>query len=211
MVKEEENSLDPLEALSIDLYKGRREVHIARLVPNLILKGGNWKALALIRLAQLFHRRGNRRRASWAANKLRREFGCFVQPGAIIGPGLRLPHPNGIVIGKGARIGAGCTLYHQVTLGGARSGDYHADRYPHLGDEVTVFSGAKLIGAIQVGDGAIVGANAVVTSDVPPRHTAVGVPARCYPIVSPTEKTADETTPCMLGYPDRLATRSGTR
>lgn len=172
----------PLTALSADLGRGDRRVGWARLVHVLYWRRGTPKALALIRLAQHFHRTGNRLLGRWAAQALRRDYGCFVQPGAAIGPGLKLPHPTGVVIGHGARIGANCTIYHQVTLGGARMGDWKANRYPLVGDSVTIFAGAKLIGAITVGDGAVIGANAVVNRDVPPGHVATGVPARCRPL-----------------------------
>lgn len=172
----------PLAALSVDLYKERRRIGWPRLLYILFWRRGTSRALALIRLAQHFHLSGNRLLGRWAAQALRRDYGCFVQPGAKIGPGLWLPHPNGVVIGSGARIGAGCTIYHQVTLGGARKGDWKANRYPEVGDGVTLFAGAKLIGAITVGDDAVVGANAVVNRDVPAGHNAVGVPARCRPI-----------------------------
>ena len=95
-----------------------------------------------------------------------------------------MPHPGGIVIGAGARIGARCTIYHQVTLGGARAGDGGGANYPRVGDGVTLFAGAKLLGGIKVGDGAVIGANAVVTRDVPPRHAAGGIPARTWPITA---------------------------
>lgn len=71
------------------------------------------------------------------------------------------------MIGAGARIGRNCVLYQQVTLGGAPRGDFAADRYPVIGDDVGVFAGAKLQGAVRVGDGACIGANAVVIGDVP--------------------------------------------
>lgn len=173
-------AVDPLAALSVDLYGGKKRATIPRILVILFVTRGNWKALVLIRLIQLFHRRGRSFLGGWAATTLRREFGCFVHPGAEIGPGLRLPHPNGIVIGSGVRIGSGCMIYHQVTLGGARKGDWQAGRYPMLGDGVTIFAGAKLIGAIEVGEGTVVGANAVVNRDVPARHAAVGIPARCH-------------------------------
>lgn len=179
-----EKLLDPLEALSVDLYGGRKKVGAIRILAILFVRRGNWEALVLIRLAQLFHQRGHHRLTAWATRSLRRRCGCFVQPTARIGPGLRLPHPNGIVIGRGARVGARCTIYHQVTLGGGRSGDWLANRQPQLGDDVIIYSGAKLIGAIEVGDGAVVGANAVVNRSVPARYAAVGIPARSHPLRS---------------------------
>lgn len=172
---------EPMAALSVDLGMNGRAVGPIKLLTILFWRRGTARALALIRLAQHFHAGGNRLRRRWAEEALRRDYACFVQPGARIGPGLRLPHPTGIVIGAGARVGANCTIYHQVTLGGARMGDWQANNYPDIGDDVTIFAGAKLIGAIRVADRAVVGANAVVNRDVPPGQVAVGVPARCRP------------------------------
>jgi len=95
-----------------------------------------------------------------------------------IGPGLVLPHPQGTVLGA-AKIGSNVTIFHQVTLG-ARAADFAFDpaTRPVVGDEVTLSTGAKILGPIIVGDGATVGANAVVLKDVPPGTTAVGIPAR---------------------------------
>lgn len=170
------------EILSVDLYGKPRNFMWLRVLLIVWIKDGNWRAIVLIRLIAHFHKHKRHRLCKWAANKLRREFGCFVQPTAVIGPGLKLPHPNGIIIGSGVKIGSNCTIYQQVTMGGARIGDWKADRYPDLGDDVTLFAGAKLIGAITVGDRVTVGANAVVLRDVPTGYTAAGVPAVNRPI-----------------------------
>lgn len=174
--------LPPLEALAIDLDGApSRRIGPVRLLRLLLWGAETRRALTLIRLVQHCHLRGWPRAKRWAERRLRRDFGCFVQGGAVIGPGLKLPHPTGIVLGSGTRIGANCVLYHQVTLGGARRGDWHAGRYPQVGDRVTIFAGAKLLGAICVGDDAVIGANAVVTANVPAQHTAKGIPARSSP------------------------------
>ena len=89
-----------------------------------------------------------------------------------IAGGLLIPHPNGIVIHPDAEIGPNCLLFQQVTIGEAEGG------VPKLGGHVDVGAGARLIGPISIGDHAKIGANAVVTSDVPAGATAVGIPAR---------------------------------
>lgn len=89
-----------------------------------------------------------------------------------IGGGLEIPHPNGIVIHPGVRIGPNCRLYQQVTLGtGPEPG------LPTLGANVDIGAGAKILGGVHLGDFSVVGANAVVITDVPAGATAVGVPA----------------------------------
>jgi serine O-acetyltransferase len=89
-----------------------------------------------------------------------------------IGGGLSIPHPNGIVIHPGSRIGPNCMIFQQVTLGMSHGG------VPQIGGHVDIGAGAKVLGPIQVGDHARIGANAVVMCDVPPDATAVGIPAR---------------------------------
>lgn len=93
-----------------------------------------------------------------------------------IGGGLLLPHPNGVVVHPEAQIGPNCLLFQQVTLGtGPRDG------LPKLGAHVDVGPGAKILGGVTIGDGAVIGANAVVIEDVPANAVAVGIPARSRP------------------------------
>ena len=103
--------------------------------------------------------------------------GIEIHPGARIGNGVFFDHGMGIVIGETAEIGDGCTIYHGVTLGGT-SLYKGAKRHPTLGRDVIVGAGAKVLGGFEVGDGAKVGSNAVVTKPVPAGATAVGNPAR---------------------------------
>jgi serine O-acetyltransferase len=100
--------------------------------------------------------------------------GVEIHPAAQIGPEFFIDHGSGVVIGETAEIGRRVTLYQGVTLGG--TGFQPGKRHPTLGDNVTVGSGAKLLGPIAVGDGAKIGANTVVVEDVPPSSTVVGNP-----------------------------------
>ena len=100
--------------------------------------------------------------------------GVEIHPAALIGREFFIDHGAGVVIGETAVIGDRVTLYQGVTLGG--TGFQRGKRHPTLGDNVTVGSGAKLLGPIAVGDGAKVGANTVVVEDVPPGATVVGNP-----------------------------------
>jgi serine O-acetyltransferase len=100
--------------------------------------------------------------------------GVEIHPAAKIGGELFIDHGSGVVIGETAEIGERVTLYQGVTLGG--TGFQRGKRHPTLGDNVTVGSGAKLLGPIAVGDGAKIGANTVVIEDVPPGATVVGNP-----------------------------------
>lgn len=100
--------------------------------------------------------------------------GVEIHPKARIGENFFIDHGAGVVIGETAEIGDNVTLYQGVTLGG--TGLDPGKRHPTLEDDVTVGSGAKLLGPIHVGRGAKIGANSVVIHDVPPNSTVVGNP-----------------------------------
>ena len=100
--------------------------------------------------------------------------GIEIHPAARIGDGLFIDHGAGVVIGETAEIGNDVTLYQGVTLGG--TGFATGKRHPTVQDNVTIGSGAKLLGPITVGHGAKIGANSVVITDVPPNSTVVGNP-----------------------------------
>ena len=100
--------------------------------------------------------------------------GIEIHPAARIGCGLFIDHGAGVVIGETAEIGDNVTLYQGVTLGG--TGFATGKRHPTVQDNVTIGSGAKLLGPITIGHGAKIGANSVVITDVPPNSTVVGNP-----------------------------------
>ncbi len=100
--------------------------------------------------------------------------GIEIHPAANIGEGLFIDHGAGVVIGETADIGENVTLYQGVTLGG--TGFATGKRHPTVQDNVTIGSGAKLLGPITIGHGAKIGANSVVITDVPPNSTVVGNP-----------------------------------
>jgi serine O-acetyltransferase len=100
--------------------------------------------------------------------------GIEIHPAAKIGKALFIDHGSGVVIGETAEIGDNVTLYQGVTLGG--TGFATGKRHPTVEDNVTIGSGAKLLGPITIGHGAKVGANSVVIHDVPPNSTVVGNP-----------------------------------
>ncbi len=102
--------------------------------------------------------------------------GVEIHPGAKIGRRLFIDHATGVVIGETAEIGDDVTLYQGVTLGGTSL--HKGKRHPTLENGVIVGSGAQVLGPITVGEGARIGANAVVLSEVPKGVTMVGIPAR---------------------------------
>jgi serine O-acetyltransferase len=100
--------------------------------------------------------------------------GIEIHPAARIGDALFIDHGMGVVIGETAEVGENVTMYQGVTLGG--TGFATGKRHPTVEDNVTIGSGAKLLGPITIGHGAKIGANAVVIHDVPPNSTVVGNP-----------------------------------
>jgi serine O-acetyltransferase len=100
--------------------------------------------------------------------------GIEIHPAAQVGRGLFIDHGVGVVVGETAQIGENVTLYQGVTLGG--TGFATGKRHPTVQDNVTIGSGAKLLGPITIGHGAKIGANSVVIHDVPPNSTVVGNP-----------------------------------
>jgi serine O-acetyltransferase len=117
--------------------------------------------------------------------------GIEIHPGAQLGRRIIIDHGMGVVIGETAIIGDDAYLYHQVTLGGTST--KQGKRHPTLGQNVVIGAGAKVLGAITVGDGARIGANAVVLEPVPVGTTVVGIPAR------PVDRTPRQE-PCFDCY-----------
>lgn len=131
-------------------------------------------ALLAHRVAHVLHERGVPVAPRAIAATTRALTGIEIHPAARIGRGLFIDHGVGVVIGETAEIGHDVTVYQGVTLGG--TGFATGKRHPTVGDNVTIGSGAKLLGPISVGHGAKVGANSVVITDVPPNSTVVGNP-----------------------------------
>jgi serine O-acetyltransferase len=102
--------------------------------------------------------------------------GIEIHPGATLGRRFVIDHGMGVVIGETAEVGDDVYIYHQVTLGGTTLS--HGKRHPTVGNNVIIGAGAKVLGAIEIGDGARIGANAVVVAPVPAGTTVVGIPAR---------------------------------
>lgn len=145
---------------------------------SMLLGGAGYWVSAHLRVMRTFKRAGRLKLARMASARLGRRHGMFISPLAEVPESVVFPHPVGIVIGDGVRIGEGARIYQHVTLGGARVGDWQAGNYPTVGDSAVIFAGAVIVGSVSLGDNCVVGANAVVTKDVPPGATAVGVPAR---------------------------------
>lgn len=100
--------------------------------------------------------------------------GIEIHPGAKIGKRLFIDHGSGVVIGETTEIGDDCTIFQGVTLGG--TGKDHGKRHPTLGNNISVGSGARILGPVHIGDNSKIAANAVILNDVPNDCTVVGIP-----------------------------------
>ena len=133
------------------------------------------KAMAYHRLAHRLYQNGHTTLARWISQHSRHVTGIEIHPGACIGKGFFIDHGDGVVIGETTVIGDNVTLYQGVTLGG--TGKDKGKRHPTIGNNVTIGSGAKVLGPFTIGDNSKVAANAVVLNEIPPNCTCVGVPA----------------------------------
>lgn len=177
-------------AEDIDAFIARDPAARSRFEIVLLYPG--FHALMWHRLAHGLWRRGWFLVARAISQLARFLTGIEIHPGATIGRRFVIDHGAGVVVGETAEIGDDVTLYQAVTLGGtAPSVDSSAQvgkkRHPTLRDRVIVGSGAQVLGPITVGEGARVGANSVVTKEVPPGMTAVGIPAQ---VIMPKDRAA---------------------
>lgn len=128
--------------------------------------------------------------------------GIEIHPGATIGTGFFIDHGMGVVVGETAEIGDYVTLFQGVTLGG--TGKERGKRHPTIGNHVVIGAGAKILGAIRVGDNVKIGANSVVLKSVPPHSTVIGVPAR---IIKMEGERVPEATMDHANIPDPIVDR----
>ena len=134
------------------------------------------KAIINYRIAHYFYKKGFYFIADWISKRTRKKTGIEIHPAAKIGKGVFIDHGLGVVIGETTEIGDNCTIYQGVTLGG--TGKDKGKRHPTIGSNVTIGSGAKVLGPFSVGDNSKIAANAVVLNEIPENSTCVGVPAR---------------------------------
>jgi serine O-acetyltransferase len=153
-------------------------------------------ALVLHRRANWFRRHGLHWLARFTSHIGRFLTGIELHPGASIGRRVFIDHGMGVVVGETAEIGDDCTIYQGVTLGGTSLAK-GAKRHPTLGRGVIVSANAQVLGGFPVGDGARIGASAVVLKAVPPGATAVGNPAR---VLLKTADGAREEAAAKMGF-----------
>jgi serine O-acetyltransferase len=143
-------------------------------VPLLYFKG--YQSLQCYRVANWLWRNNRRAMALYLQSRISELFGVDIHPAAKIGKGILMDHATGIVIGETATVEDNVSMLHEVTLGG--TGKEKGIRHPTIRAGVLIGAGAKILGNVEVGEGAKIGAGSVVISDVPAHTTVAGVPAR---------------------------------
>ena len=146
---------------------------------QVLLAYAGFHALAMHRLSALLWRCRLRTLPSFLSYVARAVSGIEIHPAARVGRRVFIDHGMGVVIGETAEIGDDVTIYHGVTLGGRapKGGERGLKRHPTLERDVMVGAGACLLGNIRIGKGAVIGANSVVTRDVPQGARVAGNPA----------------------------------
>ncbi len=204
--------LGPLETFLADLRAPVERDPAARGALDVILSYPGFHAVTAHRAIHALHRAGVPLLPRFLAHLVRFATGIEIHPGATLGAGLFIDHGMGVVVGETAEVGENCTIYHGVTLGGTSL--QRTKRHPTLGNEVVVGSGAAVLGAISVGDGARIGANSVVVKDVPAHATVVGIPGRVVlldgkPVAAPDPRPRvdlpDPNAPLLAQLSERIA------
>jgi serine O-acetyltransferase len=163
-------------AIRADLLAARTRDPAARgyAQPFLYFKG--FHAIQAYRVAHYLWGHGRHALAAHLQNRVSEAFGVDIHPAARIGSGVLVDHGTSVVIGETAVVEDNVSMLHEVTLGG--TGKETGDRHPKVRRGVLLGAGAKILGNIEIGQGAKVGAGSVVLKDVPPHATVAGVPAR---------------------------------
>ena len=162
--------------------------------PFLYFKG--FHALQTHRVAHWLWHEGREALALFLQNRTSEVFGVDIHPAARVGNGILIDHATSVVVGETAIIEDNVSILHEVTLGG--TGKAEGDRHPKVRHGVLIGAGAKILGNVEVGRGAKVGAGSVVLEDVPPHCTVAGVPAQIIgrPDVDEPALEMDHRLPC---------------
>ena len=156
---------------------------------SVILNLKGFQAIQVHRLAHCLWTNDRKDLALFIQSKNSEVFGVDIHPACVIGQGIMLDHATGIVIGETSVIEDNVSILQSVTLGG--TGNEKGDRHPKIRSGVLISAGAKVLGNIEIGEGAKIGAGSVVLNNVAPHTTVVGVPAKI--VGTPRSETTAET------------------
>ena len=174
--KKHHQDAHPIRHLKNDIALIKERDPAARSTAEILLLYSGLHAMFAYRVAHKLYKSEHYFAARMISQIARGATGIEIHPGATIGSGLFIDHGMGVVIGETTEIGDNCTLYQGVTLGG--TGKDTGKRHPTLGDNVLVGAGARVLGPVNIGNGAKIASGAVVLKDVPDNSTAVGIPAK---------------------------------
>jgi len=193
-----------LRAVLDDVRTVQREDPAARSAPEVALLYPGLHAVWTHRVSHVLWQAGLTAPARAISQTARWITNIEIHPGAQLGPRVFIDHGAGVVIGETAEVGADVTIYHGVTLGGTSLD--RVKRHPTIGDRVVIGAGAKVLGAIEVGDDSRIGANAVLVKSVSPQSVVVGVPGQV--VAGPGAPTSkDEPAPDPLAFAVRSLLR----
>ncbi|NVM02034.1 MAG: serine O-acetyltransferase [Candidatus Helarchaeota archaeon] len=171
-----EHLIKILDHFSSDVRAAFEKDPAARSLVEVLTSYPGIKAILLYRVAHFYYEIGLPFVPRFISDIALQITGIDIHPGAKIGSDFFIDHGSGTVIGETAEIGGNCTLYQNVTLGGISI--KREKRHPTLGSNVVVGAGAKILGPVKIGDNVRIGANSVVTKDIPENSVVVGVPGR---------------------------------
>lgn len=174
--------------LSADVKAAKQNDPAARNAFEILLTYSGVHALLWHRIAHFFHKIKLKLIARIISQMARFFTGIEIHPAAKIEGGVFIDHGMGVVIGETAEVHKGTVIYQGVTLGG--TGKERGKRHPTIMENVTISAGAKVLGGFTVGEGAKIGAGAVVLKEIPPYATVVGVPGRIVRIRPPETEEA---------------------
>jgi serine O-acetyltransferase len=169
-----DSDLEKLAAIDLVAVSRRDAAWHSHSATLLFFKG--YQALQSYRVAHFYWQRGRHYLALLLQSRISEVFGVDIHPAAKMGKAIFFDHAHGIVIGETARVEDHVSMLHGVTLGG--TGKATGKRHPTIRSGVLISAGAKILGDIEVGEGATVAASSVVLSPVPPYATVAGIPAR---------------------------------
>ena len=181
------------DAIKADAWAAYERDPACHTVVEVLLFFKGFAALVTHRVANFCWHEGQKFTSLFLQSQASVQFGVDIHPAATLGSGILLDHATGVVIGETATVGDGCTILHEVTLGGTGK-QMGAFRHPQVGAHVLIGAGSKILGNVSVGNRAKIGAGSVVLGPVPAGATAVGAPAKIVGRVVETDPAGDPDT-----------------
>ena len=169
--------VEGLEQFQSDLARVRWEIEDPQVLFEKMLMAPTVQAVYFYRISHAMFRRDVSELPNVIATLSRLMTSMEIYYSATIGPGLKVIHGIGTIIGAHSRIGSHFTIYQNVTIGDKLGRDTGVEKRPVIGDYVIASTGAQIVGPVKIGSRSIIGANAVVLRSIPPRCIAAGVPA----------------------------------